>query len=81
MQYITIHSSDNFEFIVDKEVANISEVLRKQIKYSELEGKNGDIQLQIQGEVLEIKQMGVLRKNSLISYSTINSIISFKSIT
>lgn len=50
-EYVTLVSADNFKFIVLKEVASISSVLRSTQGFEE--GETGKITLDMDGDILE----------------------------
>ena len=50
-EYVTLVSTDNFKFIVLKEVASISSVLRSTQGFEE--GETGKINLDMDGDILE----------------------------
>ncbi|ODV80881.1 POZ domain-containing protein [Suhomyces tanzawaensis NRRL Y-17324] len=50
-EYVTLVSSDNYKFVVLKEVALISSVLRNTQGFEE--GKTGKINLEMDGDILE----------------------------
>ncbi|CAI5757522.1 unnamed protein product [Candida verbasci] len=50
-EYVTLVSSDNFKYVVDKEVASISTVLKNSQGFEE--GKTGRINLDMDGDILE----------------------------
>ncbi|KAI3406345.1 ELC1 [Candida oxycetoniae] len=50
-EYVTLVSSDKFKFIIPKEVASISSVLRNSQGFEE--GKTGKIDLDMDGDILE----------------------------
>lgn len=52
MSYITLVSTDNFRFLILKEVALISPVLRNSEEFEE--GKTGIMNLDMDGEILEV---------------------------
>lgn len=51
VEFVTLVSSDNFKFIILKEVASISSVLRNSQGFEE--GKTGRIDLDMDGDILE----------------------------
>lgn len=51
-QYVTLVSNDNFKFVVLKDVALISPVLRSSDEFEE--GQTGRISLDMDGEILEV---------------------------
>lgn len=51
MDFVTLESADNFRFVVAKEVALISSVLRSTQGFEE--GQTGRIQLDMDGDILE----------------------------
>lgn len=52
MDYVTLVSTDNHKFVVMKEVARISPVLRSSDEFEE--GQRGRINLDMDGEILEV---------------------------
>ncbi|RCK60846.1 Elongin-C [Candida viswanathii] len=50
-EYITLVSSDNFKYVILKEVASISSVLRNSQGFEE--GRTGKIRLDMDGDILE----------------------------
>ncbi len=54
-EYVILTSSDKHDFYVDKEIANMSEVIRDKLIIGKLEGKYRKAELNnIKGETLEI---------------------------
>ena len=50
-EFVTLLSSDNFKFVISKDVASISSVLRNSQGFEE--GKTGKIKLDMDGDILE----------------------------
>ena len=51
MEFVSLVSSDGFKFIVLKEVALVSSVLRNSLEFEE--GRTGTINLDMDGDILE----------------------------
>lgn len=52
MDYVTLISNDNHKFVVLKEVASVSPVLRSSEEFEE--GQTGKVTLDMDGEILEV---------------------------